>query len=161
MSKSFFTIFFSFLLLTSFNQNAQPGNQLQNESELQKVAILSLKISRAENQYFFEITNSTIINSAKNIEPVSKTWSENDFVGFVLNEQKKVTDTIVIVQPLKARYEFPTNDQTIGSSTTDLTENEVVLRFKFNAEMKFLRMAKVGQKGKIELMSILELTESK
>ena len=44
-----------------------------------------------------------------------------------------------ISQPLKVRYEYPNEDGTIGTTTVDLPENEVLLRFNYNTGMKYLR----------------------
>lgn len=165
MKNVFFIILFSSSLITAGAQETQSilaKNKIADvESEQPKIAVISLKITKSENQYSVALTNATILNTTKKFSESSKKWDENDFVCFILDEQKQILDTLVIQQPLKVRYEFPKDDETIGTTTVDLLENEVLLRFAYSIKMKYLSIAKVGENRKLEKPDTLELLQVK
>lgn len=165
MKNLFFIILFSSSLITAEAQETQSmleKNKIaEMESEQPQIAVISLKITKTENQYSVAFTNATILNTIKNVSESSKKLNENDFVCFILDERKQILDTLIIQQPLKVRYEFPKDDETIGSTTVDLLENEVLLRFTYTMQMKYLRVAKVGESRKLIIIDTVELSQVK
>ena len=84
-------------------------------------------------------------------------WNENDFVCFILDENKNILDTLIIVQPLHQRYEYPNDDGTIGSSIIELEQNEVMLRFSYTTKMKYLLIKKAKKNGKFKTLNTLSI----
>jgi len=130
----------------------------KDEPESSRFIILSLNISKKENRYSVSITNSTLVNTKKKIE-VQKTdkWNENDFVCFILDERKKILDTIPVLQPLNPRYEYPEDDGRIGSVIVDLPQTDVLIRFSYSTKMKYLRVGKVEKDSSLKIINTLTL----
>lgn len=129
------------------------------EFQQSRLAVISLKITKIKDQYSVSFTNAGLFNTSKNIPELKKTWTENDFVCFIIDEQKQILDTLVIQQPMKIRYEFPQEDETIGTKIIDLPENEVLLRFPYTTEMKRLSITKCSEDGNLILIDTLDLPE--
>ena len=122
--------------------------------------MVTLRIAKNDNQYSVSIRNMTLVNSAKKfLTEESGRINEDDFLCFILGKNKRGIDTLKILQPLKVRYEYPNEDGTIGTRTVDLLENEVLLRFNYNAGMKYLRLAKAGKDKKLKTLVTLVLPE--
>lgn len=166
MKNLFFIILFSSLIITTNAQETQPVTSKKEitdkESEQPRIAVVSLRIIKNGNQYSFSLPNSIIVNaSKKNVAEKKSKRNENDFICFVLDEHKKIIDTLVIEHPLKTRYEYPNGDGTIGSTTVELIENEVLLRFTYSLQMKYLLVSKVGENSKLKTLTTLILPNAK
>ncbi|MES2678232.1 MAG: hypothetical protein V4635_00035 [Bacteroidota bacterium] len=161
MRKLLFIILFSSSLIIAKAQN-QAGSSTNNATtKAPQLVIISLKITAAGNQYTVALTNNKIINGTQTFGNTGKNWIENDFIGFILDAGKQTLDTIVVSQPLKVRYEYPKDDGSIGSKVVNLSENVVLLRFKYTATMKYLRVAKALGNGELMMIDTLELNQSK
>lgn len=158
-------IYTSFILLCLTNsadaQEIQSISVRNKNSDVEfqqsQLAVISLKITKTKDRYSVSLTNAGLFNTSKNIPELKKTWTENDFVCFIIDEQKQILDTLVIQQPMKIRYEFPQEDETIGTKIIDLPENEVLLRFPYTTEMKRLNITKCSEGGNLILIDTLEL----
>lgn len=122
-----------------------------------KLAIISLNFVNIDGNYSVSITNSIIINTSKMVSnPKPSKWNENDFVCFILDENRNTLDTLIIIQPLHPRYEYPNDDgRTINSVTIELEDNEVMLRFSYTTKMKYLQIEKVEKNGKHKAIETL------
>lgn len=142
-------------------QEKQPSSESNKNSTIQsqqaQLAVISLKITRVENKYSVAITKAALFITSKNVSDTKKKWMENDFVCLIVNDQKQALDTLIIRQPMSIRYEFPTDDETIGTKTVELSENEILLRFPYTAEMKYLSISACETNGNLVLIDTLEL----
>ena len=163
MKRSFIIIPFLLLLSKARSQETTSVNSYKttdNKPEQLKIAVVTLRIAKNGGQYSVSIKNMTLVNSSKKfLNEKSDKLNDDDFVCLILGENKRNIDTLKILQPLKIRYEYPTEDGTIGARTVDLLENEVLLRFNYNAGMKYLRVAKIGKNKKLKRLVTLKLPE--
>ena len=163
MKKSVIIIPFLFFLSKTWSQETTSVNSYkttEKKSGQLKIAVLTLRIAKNESHYSVSIKNMTLVNTTKTFlteEPGQ--LNDDDFVCFILATNKRSTDTLNILQPLKVHYEYPNEDGTIGTRTVDLLENEVLLRFNYNEGMKYLRVAKAGKDKKLRTLVTLELPE--
>lgn len=131
---------------------------LVEENERPRQIIISLQITNYKNEISAKITESKIVTTPKKVEPKkSNNWKENDFVCFVMDHNKNINDTILIVQPLNPRYETPNDDGTINSSTIEIKNNDVMLRFQYTHKTKFLRIDKVENNNKLKNINIIAI----
>ena len=163
MKRSFIIILFILFLSKTRSQETTSVNSYKTtdkRSEQLKIAVVTLRIAKNDNHYSVSIKNMTLVNTTKTFltEKPGK-LNDDDFVCFILGKNKRSIDTLKILQPLKVRYEYPNEDGTIGARTVDLLENEVLLRFNYNAGMKYLRVAKPGKNKKLKRLVTLELPE--
>lgn len=123
-----------------------------------QIAVISLNIVDSEKGNSVQLTHMRAIKSSKKISEQSRHWIENDLVGFILNDQEQILDTLLIQQPLKVRYEYPDeNIETLGRTTIDLTKNDVLIRFPYTNSMKFIRIYKVDGRKQLKLIDTLSL----
>src|SRR6187401_1457140 len=163
MKKTFIIIPFLFFLSKTRSQETTSVNSYNTsdkKSDQFNIAVVTLRIAKNESHYSVSIKNMTLVNTTKTFltEEPGK-LNDDDFVCFILAKNKRSTDTLNILQPLKVRYEYPNEDGTIGTKTVDLLENEVLLRFNYNEGMKYLRVAKAGNDKKLKTLVTLELPE--
>ncbi len=155
--KSILTITFAILLTACINKsNLRSGNYLPKPI---KVALVSIKIIKSQSDYSVLITDSRLIDaSLKNVDPKPDGWMENDFFCLVLDKKRKIRDSLIINQPLCPRYEFPQENGEIGSQVVELNENEVLLRFSYQKEYKWLRIGIVEKNRHFRTLNTLELS---
>lgn len=123
-----------------------------------RTVLLSLRIEKKGNDYQVTIPNSRIIDAPmKNGEPEAATYRENDFLCFIQDRDKKNLDTLIVVQPLHPRYEFPGEEGAIGSKPVELQENEVLLRFAYTSVMIYLQVYKVEQNNQLKTLNTIKL----
>jgi len=163
MKKPFIIILFLLFLNKIKSQESTSvisHNTTDKKSEQLKIAVVTLRIAENDSHYSVSIKNMTLVNTTKTFltEKPDKI-NNDDFVCFVLGKNKRSVDTLKISQPLKVRYEYPNEDGTIGTKTVDLPENEILLRFNYNAGMKYLRVAKTGKDKKLKTLVTLVLPE--
>lgn len=131
---------------------------IKDDTELKRTAMILLNITNDDGQYSTSITNSKIIETTKNLDDhKSDKWHENDFVCFILDNQKNTLDTLLIFQPLHPRFEFPDENNDIGSKVIEHKNSDVMLRFSYSSTMKYLRIEKVEGNHKLKLIDILEI----
>lgn len=131
---------------------------LTEENERPRQIIISLQINNYKNEISAKITESKIVTTPKKVEPKkSSNWKENDFVCFILDEKKKINDTILIDQPLNPRYETPNDDGTINSSTIEIKNNDIMLRFPYTNKTKYLRIDKVEKDKKLKTINTITI----
>jgi hypothetical protein len=154
---------FSFVFLISDCSNRSQSYisksaYAEDEPESSGFIILSLNISKNKDRFSVSITNSTAVKTEKKIE-VQKTdkWNENDFICFILDERKRIRDTIHIMQPLNPRYEYPGDDGTIGSAIIELPQADVLIRFPYSTKMKYLRVGKVENDSRLKILNTLTI----
>ena len=163
MKKSFIIILFLLFLSKTKSQELTSVTSYKTtdkKPEQLKIAVVTLRIAKNNSHYSVSIKNMTLVNTTKTFftEKPGK-LNDDDFVCFILGENKRSIDTLKISQPLKVRYEYPNEDGTIGARTVDLLENEVLLRFNYNAGMKYLRVARAQKDKKLKKLVTLELPE--
>jgi hypothetical protein len=147
------------ILITSCakRSNYRSGNK---EPGLVRIAIASLKIVKTDNDYSLSLTNLKILEaSQKNIDTPSCQWRENDFFCFVLDKRKHITDSLILVQPLHPRYEYPLENGIIGSQVMELKENEVLLRFKLYPNDRYLRVGIVEKNNRFRTINTINLPD--
>ena len=66
-------------------------------------------------------------------------------------------DTLIIVQPLNPRYEFPKESGEIGSLKVDLPENSVMIRFRYQTNLKYIRIDKVEKDKSLRTLETFEI----
>ena len=91
------------------------------------------------------------------MDPEPVRWKENDFYCLVLDKNKRIRDSLFIDQPLSPRYEFPQDNGNIGSTVIELNENEVLLRFGFQKEYKWIRIGIVEKDHRFKTLNTIEL----
>lgn len=163
MKKSFIIILIFLFLSNTKSQetiSVKSHKTTDKKSEQLKIAVVTLRIAKNDSHYSVSIKNMTLVNTAKTfLNEKPDKINDDDFVCFILGKNKRSIDTLKILQPLKVRYEYPNEDGTIGARTVDLLENEVLLRFNYNAGMKYLRVAKAGKNKKLKELVTLVLPE--
>lgn len=162
MKKLIFIISFSFLLVMACAKKSKlvisKNTPTEDKAEVYRLALVSLNITKTDNGYLVSLPNSRIVNASIKSEDLRPDkWNDNDFICFVLDKDKSILDTLIIVQPLHPRYEYPNDDGTIGSKVIELNQNEVLLRFSYNVKMKFLRIVKVEKNNKLIILNTIEL----
>lgn len=131
---------------------------IKDDTELKRTAMILLNITNDDGQYSTSITNSKIIETTKKLDDhKSDKWHENDFVCFILDNQKNTLDTLLIFQPLHPRFEYPDENNDIGSKVIEHKNSDVMLRFSYLSTMKYLRIEKVEANHKLKLIDILEI----
>ncbi len=160
-TKKIFWILFLFLVFYSCKVHFlsdTPNNIIENDNELERIALVLLNISNADGHYSISIVNSKIVETAKkNDDNESVTVHENDFVCFILDKHKNIIDTLLILQPLHPRFEYPEDNNTIGSRVIEHKTGDVLLKFSYSSAMKYLRIEKVEENNNLKLLDILEI----
>jgi hypothetical protein len=130
------------------------------ESGPVSIAIVSLKIQKTKNDYSITLTGSkTLEAQQKNVDAAPTQWRENDFFCFVLDKRKHITDSLIIVQPMHPRYEYPLENGNIGSQVMELKENEVLLRFKQYPNDRSLRIGIVEKNNRFRTITTINLPD--
>jgi hypothetical protein len=133
-------------------------SSVKNSTEPFRIALITLKISKVSNGFSVSLTNSKILEaSAGKVDPEPVRWKENDFYCLVLDKNKRIRDSLFIDQPLSPRYEFPQDNGNIGSTVIELNENEVLLRFGFQKEYKWIRVGIVEKDNRFRTLNMIEL----
>lgn len=155
--KFILSMTFTVMLTSCINKsNLSSGNYLAKPL---KVALVTIKIIKSQNNYSVFITDSRIVEaSLKNVDPEPDGWLENDFYCLVLDKNRHIRDSLKINQPLNPRYEFPQENGVIGSQVVELNENEVLLRFGYQKEYKWLRIGNVEKNRHFRALDTLELS---
>ena len=165
LKRSFSILLFLLFLSETRSQETTSVNSYRttgNRSEQSKIAVVTLRIAKNQNRYSVSIKNMTLVSTTKTfLTQTPDKINDDDLVCYILGKNKSTIDTLKILQPLKARYEYPNEDGTIGTKTVDLPENEVLLRFNYNTGMKYLRVAKAGKNKKLKKVATLVLPEQK
>ena len=163
LKRSFSILLFLLFLSETRSQETTSVNSYRttgNRSEQSKIAVVTLRIAKNQNRYSVSIKNMTLVSTTKTfLTETPDKINDDDLVCYILGKNKRTIDTLKILQPLKARYEYPNEDGTIGTKTVDLPENEVLLRFNYNTGMKYLRVAKAGKNKKLKKVATLVLPE--
>jgi hypothetical protein len=156
MKNSIFLLI-AFVLITACAKRSNFSTR-EMKSEPVRMAIVSLKIVKADNDYSISLTDLKIMEaSQKNVDTAPTQWRENDFFCFVLDKNKHITDSLIIVQPLHPRYEYPLENGAIGSQVMELKENEVLLRFKLYSNDRFLRVGIVEKNNRFRTINTINL----
>jgi hypothetical protein len=122
------------------------------------ITIVLLKILKTNNDYSITLTGSkTMEASQKNVDAAPTQWRENDFFCFVLDKRKHITDSLILVQPMHPRYEYPLENGIIGSQVMELKENEVLLRFKQYPNDRYLRIGIVEKNKRFRTVTTIAL----
>jgi hypothetical protein len=122
------------------------------------LALITLKISKTNHDYSVLITDSKILEASPGkVDPEPVYWKENDFYGLVLDKNKRVRDSLQIDQPLSPRFEFPQENGKIGSTVIELNENEVLLRFSFQKDYKWIRIGVIEKGNRFRTLNTIEL----
>jgi hypothetical protein len=156
MKNSIFPLIAFILIAACAKRSNYRTREMQAEPA--RIAIVTLKIVKADNDYSISLTNSKIMEaSQKNVDPAPYLWRENDFFCFVLDKNKHITDSLIIVQPLHPRYEYPLENGTIGSKVMELKENEVLLRCKLYSNDRYLRVGIVEKNNRFRTINTIDL----
>ena len=148
----------AFVIILACGKKTQaPATQEADTSP--RTFLLSLRIEKKGNDYQVTIPNSRIIDAPmKNGEPEPAAYRENDFLCFIQDRDKKNLDTLIVVQPLHPRYEFPGEEGAIGSKPVELQENEVLLRFAYTSAMIYLQVHKVEKNKQLKTLNTLKFS---
>jgi hypothetical protein len=145
------------ILHTECVQNSNIGS-VKKTAEPFRIALITLKISKTSNGFSVSLTNSKILEASPGkVDPEPVHWKENDFFCLVLDKNKRIRDSLSIDQPLNPRYEFPQDNGNIGSTVIELNENEVLLRFGFQKEYKWIRIGIVEKDNRFRTLHTIEL----
>jgi hypothetical protein len=156
MKNSIFLLIVFILITSCANRSNYSSREM--ESGPVRIAIISLKIVKTDNDYSISLIDSRIMEgSQKNVDIAPYQWRENDFFCFVLDKNKHITDSLIMVQPLHPRYEFPLENGEIGSQVVELKENEVLLRFKHYPKDKYLRLGIVEKNNHFRALNTIKL----
>jgi hypothetical protein len=131
---------------------------IKNNSESSRIALITLKISKIKNDYAVKLTNSRILEASPgkvDSEPLQ--WKQNDFYCLVLDKNRHIRDSLFIDQPLSPRYEYPQENGQIGSVIVEQDENEVMLRFNFLKQYKWLRIGIVEKDNHFRTINTIEI----
>jgi hypothetical protein len=150
------------VVLTGACTNMSKLNTVKTETDPYRIMVVTLKIIKATDDYSITLTNSKIfVASPKNIDPEPDKWRENDFFCLVLDKSKRICDSLLINQPLHPRYEYPLDNGSIGSQVVNLNENEVMLRFRYFKDYKWLKVGVIEKDNYFKPLKTIEiLTEN-
>lgn len=144
-----------FTLLACGKKTQAPAAREADESP--RTMLLSLRIEKKGNDYQVTIPNSRIVDAPmKYTEEEPAAFRENDFLCFIQDRDKKNLDTLIVVQPLHPRYEFPGEEGAIGSKPVELQENEVLLRFAYTSAMIYLQVHKVEKNNQLRTLNLIK-----
>jgi hypothetical protein len=156
MKNSIFLLI-AFILITACAKRTNLRIR-EMQSEPARMAIVSLKIVKTDNDYSISLIDSKILEaSQKNVDTAPNQWRENDFFCFVLDKNKHITDSLIIVQPLHPRYEYALENGTIGSQVMELKETEVLLRCKLYSKDRYLRLGIVEKNNRFRTINTINL----
>jgi hypothetical protein len=118
------------------DSSAESGGFSYEESA---IAIASLSIASTEDGFRYSINAFRIVPTEK-IASTTRPGEirPNDFYCFIMAGDKTITDTLHIFQPLHPRYELYDEDGSISSVVITKPETEVLIRFSYNKNIKFL-----------------------
>jgi len=155
MKKIFF---FALFYLAVAKTEAQTGNNKKPKPH--GTMLITLKISKAGEDYNVSIINiTTVAGYKKTIPEKTSISSKDDLVCFILNKNKKVIDTLGIRLSFETRYEYPGENGTINSKIVELKEKEILLRYPNDPDIKYLQMIKPGTGNNLRMLTTLELPE--
>ncbi len=131
------------------------------ESENQQkhsVALVSLNIEKNDKDWTVSISNSTLFYGKKDDNRIPRNrLHQNDLLCIITDKDLMPMDSINIFQPLNPRFEYPLEDGSIGSFVTEIDSNEVMLRFSYNINMKFLRIYLSESENQLRFIEQFEL----
>jgi len=154
----FFSVFLTLVFFSCKNLHNSSLSDSNNKKIQSAIVLMQLHISKEIEGYIVTITDVLILESSKSIgNKESVPLQENDFIGILLDEKKNSIDTLHIAQPLHPRFEYPLEDNSIGSKVIEHKENNVLLRFAYSAAMKYLRIEKVGEHRILQYITTLEI----
>lgn len=160
-NKEIYWIFFllGIFCACKFRPSSDPSSrEIKTDSDLAKICMILLHLSNADGHYAASISNVKVIETTKKMDDTkSKTWRKNDFVCFVLDKRKNIIDTLLVFQPLHPRFEYPGEDNRIGSKVIEQKSTDVLLKFSYVSTMKYLRIERVGESSSLELVDVLEI----
>jgi hypothetical protein len=132
---------------------------VKNDNEPFRIALITLKISKIKNDYAVTLTNSRILEASPGkVDSEPLRWKQNDFYCLILDKNRHIRDSLCIEQPLSPRYEYPQENGKIGSIIVVQDENEVMLRFNFLKQYKWLRIGIVEKGNHFRTLNTIELT---
>lgn len=150
-------IFFVLFCLSVATTEAQTGNK---EPKPHGTIFITLKISKTGEDYNVSIRNITIVAGYKKAtHEKANITNKDDLVCFILNNNKKIIDTLDIRLSFETRYEYPGENGTINSKIVELKEKEILLRYPYDPDIKYLQMLKPGTSNKLKTLGTLELPE--
>ena len=150
------TVLFSFTFLISFTSIAQENSKSNIEEN--RFFIGSLEINKKENDYSFKIKNPKILDGfVKENHDNLFARKENNFLCYILNENKEIIDSLGIGNPLEMKYEYNNEHGEIQSKMVNVVKNEIIIRFQFLNEMKYINISKTEENGVLRHMITLPL----
>ncbi|MPR35492.1 hypothetical protein [Salmonirosea aquatica] len=159
--KIWITSILVFLFIGCSKKNKKSSFQptkIETVTDLDKVAVVLVRIQKKGNNYSAFIPNYKIINSSKIISNTSaKNWRENDFICFILNQNKTIMDTLIITKPMQQSYEFSNDKKIIESKIVESSENELLLRFNYNSNMESIQVLRVQNDNSLKIISTIPL----
>jgi hypothetical protein len=142
-----------------------PGSEVKINRDVTKeaqFAIVRLKFFQKEEKLNVQLVQLLIEDGIiKNTMESLENGIPGDLAVFILNKDKKPVAEMLISNPLKVRYEYPNDDNTIGSKVVDLPENEILLRFNYTDDMKYIEIKKIEKDGLSESIKLIIITPSK
>lgn len=133
-----------------------PLSIIDNLTSDQKCVIASIKIKEDKENYIIKVIDSKIINlSQQKLNEVKKNIENGDIICFPLDTKLNILDTVVIDQPLSRRYEYPTDNNVIGSSVIESKESDVIIRFRYSEDIMYLRFIRVKE-GELILLDTID-----
>jgi hypothetical protein len=153
MAKYFLYLIFAMMLLAYAGcKTGKDSAAVQNDSshEESAMAITGLSIEYSEGAFSYALNGFRIVATEKNVKPSEPiSLYPNDFLGFLMNENKVILDTIHISRPLHPRYELYDEDGNISSVTIAIPATEVLLRFPWSKRIKFLGISHFDDQNRL------------
>jgi hypothetical protein len=122
---------------TMVAQNARQETVGQNAQA--QFAIALIRIAAPNGQMAVKLNRASLHAGVykKNFE-VQQPTQAGDILCRILNRDLQTLDSILIKNPLQVRTEFPDENGVIGATMLHYTEQELLLRFNYRAEMQHL-----------------------
>lgn len=123
-----------------------------------KIALVSINIEKKDKDWFVNISNSNLFHGKRDDDRMQRNKPhKNDLLCVITDTDLLPLDSIIIFQPLNPRFEYPLEDGSIGSYITEIDRNDVMLRFLYNVNMKYLMIYLCESENELRLLEQLEL----
>jgi len=145
--------------LTVFAVSAQNTSfeTTAHDAPAQFAAIL-VHVSGANGQYAIKL-NGAFLKAGVYKEGLAPedAGQAGDLLCMVLNRDMKTLDSLLIKNPLRVRMEFPADNGVIGSTMVEYPDQEVLIRFNYAVDMKYVQFRQFGTDMKLTEIATLPL----
>ena len=145
---------FTFLLIW------HQGRSVYAQDTEHRVAIASLRFTGTSEGVDVSLEHFVTILTAKPVLNDSHATHPGDYLCGVVDEKGRMAESINLGNPLLQRYEFPTDDHSIGTAEIPLQAQSVIVRFPYSPTLRTLQIARVTDDGETVLKQTLTLPET-